>query len=222
MFLILYAVKDRDAMKTSTAASPYQKPLKSVRPPLIPTEDEQEKHQEGFFGSLGKLFANGGAWIPEILGGIIPGFRKKSLSYQYQNQPEKHPNSWPVQDSFVILDEDEPPSVETRTSTPRKTYPFMSKDVENMHQWRQSRAFYTGWDDDFQQQQHNHRYQSTIPQTYYEKTCEKTNGIVFGAVQEQDEKREAVVSEPVDCGNPIFNHRSFRSRTNSMGYSNGY
>lgn len=228
---IVSSHNDQDTMKVSSTGSPYQKPLKSVRPPLIPIEDEQEKQEEGFFGSLGKLFANGWASVVEILGGIIPGFRKKPLSYQYQSQQQKHSNSWPVQDSFVIPDEDEPPSIETRTPTPRKTYPFMSKDAEKMHQWRQGRAFYSGWDDEYQQQQqqqqqqkqqHHHRYQSTTPHTYYEQSYEKTKEIVFGAVQEQDGKREAVVIKPVDYGDPIYNHRSIRSRTNSMGYTNGY
>ncbi|XP_020541262.1 uncharacterized protein LOC105649869 isoform X2 [Jatropha curcas] len=211
----------------SNTGSPYQKPLKSVRRPLIPTEDDLEKHEEGFFGSLGKLFANAWASVVEILGGIVPGQKKKPLSYQYQNQQQKHSNSWPMQDSFVIPDEDEPPpTIETRTPTPRKTYPFMSKDAEKMQQWRQGRAFYSGWDDDHQQQQQkqqqHHRYQSTTPHTYYEQSYEKTKEIVFGAVQEQDGRREAAVIKPVDYANPIYNHQSIRSRTHSMGYSNGY
>lgn len=219
-------LKDQGAMKASSTASPYQKPLKSVRPPLIPTEDEQEKHEEGPFGSTGKLLVNAGASVAEIFGGIIPGFRKKPPSYQYQNQQPKHSTAWPVQDSFVIPDEDEPPSIETRTPTPRKTYAFMSKDAEKMHQWRQGRSFYSGWDDDFQQQQqkqqYHHRYQSSTPHTYYEQSHEKTNEIVFGAVQEQDGKREAVVIKPVNYGDPIYNHHNIHSRTNSVGYTNGY
>ncbi|KAL3578237.1 hypothetical protein D5086_019741 [Populus alba] len=136
------------AMETSTTGNPYQKPIKPFRQPLIPTEDEQEKHEEGLFGSLGKLFINTWASIAEILGGIVPSFRKKPPSYQYQSYQQQS-TSWPVQDSFVIPDEDEPPSTETRTPTPRKTYPFMSKDTEKMHQWRQGRSIYSGWDGDF-------------------------------------------------------------------------
>ncbi|KAJ6889661.1 hypothetical protein NC651_023415 [Populus alba x Populus x berolinensis] len=195
------------AMETSTTGNPYQTPIKSFRPPLIPTEDEQEKHEEGLFGSLGKLFINTWASIAEILGGIVPSFRKKPPSYQYQSYQQQS-TSWPLQDSFVIPDEDEPPSTETRTPTPSKTYPFMSKNTEKMHQWRQGRSIYSGWDGDFQQQQqqqqhhqpqqqhhqqqqkqqHHHRYQSSTPHTYYEQSYEKTNEIVFGAVQEQDVK----------------------------------
>ena len=217
-------------MKMSTTGIPYQKPIKSIRPPLIPTEDEQEKHEEGLFGSLGKLFINTGASVMEIFGGIVPSLRKKPVSYQYQNyqqqqyQHQKQLSSWPVQDSFVIPDEDEPPSIESRTPTPRKTYPFMSKDTEKMHQWRQGRSIYSGWDGDLQQQQHqhHHRYQSSTPHTYYEQSYEKTNEIVFGAVQEQDGKYETMVTKPVDYGDPKHYHHNIRSRTNSLHYAKGY
>lgn len=223
-------LKDEDSMKTNIPPSAYQKSLKSVRPPLIPSEDEQEKQEEGFFGSLGKLLVNAGASVMEILGAIFPGFKRKPLDYQYQSQQQqKHSNAWPVQESFVIPDEDEPPpSIETRTPTPRKTYAFMSKDAEKMHQLRQSRVFYNDWDGDQQQQQqhkqqqqHHHRYYSPAPYTYYEKSCEKTNETVFGAVQEQDGRREAVIIKPVNYGDPMFDHHNIRSRFNSRGYAHG-
>uniref|UniRef100_A0A5B6YFS8 NHL domain-containing protein n=1 Tax=Davidia involucrata TaxID=16924 RepID=A0A5B6YFS8_DAVIN len=217
---------DQKAMKTSLPPSPYQKPLKSsVMPPLIPTEDEQEK-QEGFFGSLGKLLINAGASVAEIF-----GFRMKPVNYQYQHQQQyqqqKYSNAWPVQESFVITDEDEPPSIEARTPTLQKTYPFMSKDAEKIQQLRQSRAFYSGWDGDFQQQQqqqtqklqHHHRHYSSTPQTFYQQSCEETNEIVFGAVQEQDGRRETAELKHLDHGNPIYDHRNIRSRINSMGYT---
>ena len=218
-------MKDLGPAKTSFQANAYQKPLKSVRPPLIPTEDEQEKQEEGFFGSLGRLLVNTGTSGMEILGAIFPGFRRKTSDYQYQSQQQqKHLNAWPVQESFVIPDEDEPPSIETRTPTPRKTYPFMSKDPEKMHQLRQSRVFYNGWDDDPQHQQkhqqHHHKYQSSAPHTHYEQSCEKTE-IVFGAVQEQDRRREAVIIKPVDYGAPMFDHHNIRPRISSMGYNHG-
>lgn len=161
----------------------------------------------------------------EILRGIFPGFRKKPISYQYQSQQQQQKHSaWPMQESFVIPDEDEPPSIDTRAPTPRKTYPFMSKDAEKMHQLRQSRVFSNGWDGYLQQQkqQHHHRHHSSIPYTYYEQSCEKTNEIVFGAVQEQDGKRENVVIKPVNYGDPMFDHHNINSRINSMGYRHGY
>lgn len=223
----LVRLKDQDATKM-IPPSPYQKPLKSVRPPLIPTEGEPEKQEEGFFGSIGKLLVNTGASVVEILGGIFPGFRKKPVNYRYQGQQpqQKHSNSWPMQESFVIPDGDEPPTIDTRTPTPRKTYPFMSKDAEKIHQLRQSRVFSNGWDGDLQhhqqqKQQHHHRYHSSIPHTYYEQSCEKTNEIVFGAVQEQDGKHEAVVVKPINYEDPLFDHHNTRSHINPRGYRNG-
>ncbi|XP_027347460.1 uncharacterized protein LOC113858873 [Abrus precatorius] len=220
---------------SSVSQGPYQKPLKLVRPPLIPSEYEPEKQEEGFFGSLGKLLANAGASMVEIMGGLFPAFRRKPQSYQFQRQPlvqqpQKQVNAWPVQESFVIPDEDEPPSIDTRAPTPRKTYPFMSKDAEKMQQLRQSRAFYSGWDGDLQQQQqqqqqkyhHRHQYRSSVPHTYYEQNHETTNEIVFGAVQEQDKKQESVVIKPVDYGYSLYEHNNIRSRMSSMGYGQRY
>ncbi|XP_039012724.1 uncharacterized protein LOC120142024 isoform X2 [Hibiscus syriacus] len=212
-----------DSVKVNAAvSSPYQKLLKSVRPPLIPTKDEEEK-QEGFLGSLGKHFVDGGVSALEIFKGVFPGFRKESVSYQYQSQhqqQQKHTMPWPGQESLVIPHEDEPPSTDARTPTPRKTYPFMSKDADKIHQLRQSRAFYSGWDDDTQPQQkpqhHHHHHQTSTLQTYYQQNDEKTNEIVFGAVQDKDGKREAVVVRPID-----YDHRDFRFRSN-MGYNYDY
>lgn len=223
---IVSSQSDESAMKSTIPPSPYRKPLKSIRPPLIPMEEEQEKQEEGFFGSIGKLLVTTGASAMEIMGGIIPGFRKQPSNYDYrsQQQQQKQSNAWPMQESFEIPDEDEPPSIDTRTPTPRKTYAFMSKDAEKMHQLRQSRVFSNGWDSElqYQKQQYHHRYHSSIPHTYYEQSCEKTNDIVFGAVQEQGGKREAVVIKPVNYGDTVFNHRNMHARSNSMGYRNEY
>ncbi|KAL0336173.1 UNVERIFIED_CONTAM: hypothetical protein Sradi_4829200 [Sesamum radiatum] len=213
---------DQEAMKESVFPSPYQKPLKSsLRPPLIPNEDEQEKQEESFLGSLGRLVAQTGESAAEIFGGVFPIFKKKPSNHHYQQQ-SKYSNAWPVQDSFVIPDEDEPPSIETRTPTPKKTYAFMTKDSEKMQQLRQSRAFYSGWDGELQKHQqtkkhqHHHQYHSSPPQTYYEQSSEKTNEIVFGAVQEQDKPRETMVIKPLDHGIPPYDHQKIRSRASYM------
>jgi len=218
-------------VSSSVPPSAYQKPLKSVRPPLIPSEYEPEKQEEGFFGSLGKLLANASASTVEIMGGLFPSFRRKSLSHQFQRQPllrqpQKQANAWPVQESFVIPDEDEPPSIDIRAPTPRKTYPFMSKDAEKMQQLQQSRAFYSGWDGDLNQQQqkhhHRHEYRSATPHTYYEQSHETTNEIVFGAVQEQDRRQESVVIKPVNYGESLYDSHNVRSRMSFMGYGHRY
>lgn len=216
-------------------ASPYQKPLKSsARPPLIPVDSEPE-NQEGLFYSLGKLFLNVGASITDILGGFFPGFREKPQNNQHhQYQQLQQTNSWPMQESFVIPNEDEPPSLEAKT--PRKTYAFMAKDPEKTHKVRLGRAFHNGWDGDFQQQQHNQpqqqqqqqqqhqhqqRHYSAAPHTYYEQSGE-TSEIIFGAAQEQDRKREMEI-KAINYGDSIYDHhRNIRSRVKYMDYTNDY
>ncbi|XP_059452455.1 uncharacterized protein LOC132183076 [Corylus avellana] len=250
----------RTPVRKGSPVAPYQKPPKSVRPPLIPSEDETERAEEGFFGSLGKLVLNTSTSVAEIFGGLFSGSRRKPLIYNQQyEQLNTQSNPWPMQESYVIPDEDEPPTLETRPPTPKKTYPFMTKDLERSQHIKQSRVYHNGWDGDYrqqqqhmqhqlqqqhmqqqlqqqhmkhqqqqqhmqqqqQQQQHHHRHFSSGPQTYYEKNCE-TNEIVFGAVQEHDGRREAVVIKAVDYGDPIYNHHNIRSRINYMGYSQGY
>ncbi|KAJ7974543.1 NHL domain-containing protein [Quillaja saponaria] len=221
----------RVPIKKGTTMADYRRPQKFVRPPLIPTEAESEKSEEGFFGSVGRLFLNTGSSVAEIFGGLFSGFRRKPVQYQIQQQYQqvsKHSNGWPMQESFVIPDEDEPPSLETRTPTAKRTYPFMTKDVEKPHNFKPSRPYLSGWDGDYQQQQqhhhmqqqqHHHKHYSSSPQTYYEQSCE-TNEIVFGAVQEQDSRRETMVIKAVDYGDPIYNHHNIRPRLNY--YSHGY
>ncbi|KAL2484551.1 NHL domain-containing protein [Abeliophyllum distichum] len=173
-----------------------------------------------------KLVAQTGASAAEILGGVFPVFKRNQYNHQYQNQvqQQKYSNTWPVQDSFVIPDEDEPPSIEARTPTPRKTYAFMSKDSEKMQRLRQSRAFYNGWEGDLhnqqtQKKQNHHQYHSSIPQTYYEQTSEKTNEIVFGAVQEHKGRHESVIIKPLDHGIPAYDHPNIRAR---LSYAHGH
>ncbi|KAL5582523.1 hypothetical protein UlMin_014965 [Ulmus minor] len=221
--------------------APYQKPHKSVRPPLIPPEDESNRPEEGFFGSLGRLVLNAGSSVAEIFGGIFSGFRRKPRHFPIQqqfHQPNRYSNPWPVQESFVIPDEDEPPSIEpqTRNPTPKRSYPFMTKELEKTHHIKQTRAYYSGWEGEYlqqqqqqlqhqqqmqHQQQHHNRHYSESPKTYYEQSCE-TKEIVFGAVQEQDGRREAVVIKAVDYANPVYNHHNIRPRLNYNDYSHGY
>ncbi|KGN52382.1 uncharacterized protein LOC101209861 isoform X1 [Cucumis sativus] len=241
-------IRSQQMMK-ATPVAPYQRPpLKSVRPSLIPSEDEPEKLEEGFFGSLGRLFVNSGSSMADIFGGLLSGFRRKPLNHQIHQQFQpvnRHPNAWPLQESFVIPDEDEPPSIETKTPTIKKTYPFMTQDLDRSHQFKPNRSYFSGWDGEFhqqqqqqqiqhhhqqqhiqhhhhqQQQQYHHRQYSAGPTTYYEKSCE-TNEIVFGAVQEQDGRREAMVIKAVDYGDPRYNHHNIRARYNYTGNPNSY
>ncbi|KAI9178220.1 hypothetical protein LWI28_023982 [Acer negundo] len=234
------AMDSRTSIKRGPPVAPYQRPYKSARPPLIPSEDDIQKPEEGLFGSIGRLVFNTGSSVAEICGGVFTGFRRKPGQHyqlqQQQYQQRKQPsNAWPMQESFVIPDEDEPPSLETRTPIPRNTYPYMTKDLDKKQYPKQSRAYYNnGWDGDYHhhqqkqiqnlqqhQQQNHHQHFSPNPNTYYEKSCE-TNEIVFGAVQEQDGRREAVVIKAVDYGDSVYSHQNIRPRLNYTGYSHAY
>ncbi|KAI3452760.1 hypothetical protein Pfo_009423 [Paulownia fortunei] len=225
---IVSSQDDQGIMKESVSPYQYQKPLKSSRPPLIPTENEQE-NQENFLGSFGRLVAQTGASAAEILGGVFPVFQKKPLNHQYRSQhqyrQQQHSNAWPVQESFFTPDEDELPTTETRTPAPQKTYAFMSKDSEKVQHLRQNHAFYSGWDGNFPQQQqtkkqeHHHQYHSSAPQTLYQQSSERSNERVFGEVQEQDKHRDTAVIKPLDQGIPVYNRHTIRSR---VSYANGH
>ncbi|XP_052195244.1 uncharacterized protein LOC127803206 [Diospyros lotus] len=218
--------------RKGTPPPAYQRPVKSVRPPLIPTEDEyDDKPEEGLFGSLARLIFNACSAVLEIFTSLFFGRKKPPRNHllqqqHYHQQAMKHSNAWPMQESFVIPDEDEPPSIETRTPTSGKAYQYMPREMDN-HQFKRSRSFHGGWNGGFpqqapvQQQQHHQRHYSSSPKTYYEQSCE-TNEIVFGAVQEQDGRREAVVIKAVDYGDPMYNNHNIKSRYNYMGYSYGY
>ncbi|KAE8687991.1 NHL domain-containing protein isoform 2 [Hibiscus syriacus] len=123
---------------------------------------------------------------------------------QHQQQ-QKHTMPWPAQESFVIPDDDEHPSIDTRPPTPRKAYPLMSKDAKKIHQ-----LFHIGWNSNTQQQ----RYRSSIQHTCIEQSHEKSNEIVSGAVQEQNRKHESIVVKPVYHGDNMYDYRNdihFRS-----------
>ncbi|CAN1272837.1 hypothetical protein LINPERPRIM_LOCUS14741 [Linum perenne] len=213
----------------SMTMPPYQRPPQSVRPPLIPNEDEYEKPEEGFMGSLGRLVINTGTTVSDIF-----GFRRKPpQNYQFQQQYQqqlKHLDSWPMQESYVIPNEDVPPPplLESRYPTSNKSHP----QQKNQHVKLNQQHYSSGWDEDYQQQQqvqqhqqrqqqHCHRQQVSNPRTFYEKGSE-TNEIVFGAVQEQDGRQEAVVIKAVDYADPRYNQHNIRPRYNYVGYSHGY
>ncbi|KAL0343974.1 UNVERIFIED_CONTAM: hypothetical protein Sangu_1284800 [Sesamum angustifolium] len=121
----LVYVKEPKAYAKAMPPAPYQKPPpKSVRPPLIPTEEDYDKEEEGLFSSLGRLFVYTGSSIVEIFSGLFSGFRKKPFHHhrqQHHHHPSRHGNAWPVQESFVIPREDEPPqNRHERTYTKKK------------------------------------------------------------------------------------------------------
>ncbi|KAL8471406.1 hypothetical protein ACS0TY_028892 [Phlomoides rotata] len=217
--ILSYDPNEQKSYVKSMPPAPYQRPpSKSVLPPLIPQDDEYNRQDEGLFSSLGKLIANTSSSIGEIFGGL---FKKKAIQPPH-HYASRHGNAWPVQESFVIPREDEPPPVDNRDPTPRKGYP------EKTRQFKQSRSSYINeWNQreyqHHQQQLQRHvqhqKHRPSIPQTYYEPLNNETNEIVFGAVQEQDGRREAMVIKAVDYGDPMYNDNNVRSRYNYMSYS---
>uniref|UniRef100_A0A0D9WP55 SMP-30/Gluconolactonase/LRE-like region domain-containing protein n=1 Tax=Leersia perrieri TaxID=77586 RepID=A0A0D9WP55_9ORYZ len=209
---------------------PYQKPLKpSFRPPLIPTEDQAGKHEaeEGFFTSVSKLIGGAKSSVVEIFS------RKKRPAHQYHHHlQQQRTNPWPVQESYAIPHDETPPPLDMRAPTPRKNYAFMTKEPEKVHHVRHGRPYFNGWDvqhapqqqpeQQMYHQQHlqQHRQYSEGPQTFYEQSCETTNEIVFGAVQEVDTKRRMVEIKAVNYGDTFYEQYGMRYRNNYIGYNN--
>lgn len=174
---------------------------------------------------MGKLITGTWSSIAEIFGSLFPFFRRKQKPIQYQQQQQRVVSTWATPESFVIPDDEIPPPVETRTPT-RKTYAFMSNEPEKIHHIRHARAYANGWNAAPQQQVHQqhqlkqYRQCSSGPRTFYEQSCETTNEIVFGAVQELDSKRRSVEIKAVNYGDPIYEQYGVRLRNSSKGYGN--
>ncbi|KAK4743841.1 hypothetical protein SAY87_010153 [Trapa incisa] len=213
--------------KGPSTKAPYQMPHISVRPHLIPSQDDNETEvsDDGLFHSAAKLIINTGSSMAEIIVGLLTIFsgRKKPSRLSY-----------PVQETFLIHDEDASPlEPQCRAPPLKRSYPFMTTydEVERngnysgqIHPSNYRRPHHEQHQQQpvaHQIQQHHQRHAPSDTQTYYEKSCE-TKEVVFGAIQEQDGGREAMVIKAVDYGDPIYNHHSIRSRINYTGYSNRY
>ncbi|KAL6838622.1 hypothetical protein ACP4OV_031579 [Aristida adscensionis] len=211
---------------------PYQKTLNPyVRYPQFPREDEAAKQEieDGFFTSVGKLIGGAKSSAAEILGSAFS--KKKRLSSQYRHQ-QRRSNPWPVQESYAIPRDETPPTLDTRAPTPLKNYAFMTNEPEKIHHVRHSRTQFNGWEGHppqqqpeqqmyhYQQHLQQHRQHSAGPKTFYEQSCEATNEIVFGAVQEVDSKRRMVEIKAVNYGDTFYEQYGMRYRNNYIGYNN--
>ncbi|TVU11687.1 hypothetical protein EJB05_45288 [Eragrostis curvula] len=209
----------------------YQKPLRPyVHPPLIPREDEAAKQEteEKFFTSVGKLIGGAKSSVAEMFGS--PFSKKKHLSSQYHHQ-QRRPNHWPVQESYAIPHDGTPPTLDSRAPTPQKNYTLMTKEPQSIHHVRHGQPYFNGWDGRHPQQQpeqqmyhyqqhlQQHRQHSAGSQTFYEQSCEATNEIVFGAVQEVDSKRRMVEIKALNYGDTFYEQYGMRYRNNYIGYN---
>ncbi|XP_024974140.1 uncharacterized protein LOC112512421 [Cynara cardunculus var. scolymus] len=205
--------------------STYQKPVKSVRPPLIPPEaDEQEKEEDSFLDSLGKLFINTGSSLFEIFGGLFSSSKKNPINTRHTNYHQFPPyfNTWPMQETFIIPNADPPVSLETRNPNSRKSYPEkprQSNQPRYIYGKHNGKHFNQQQQMQQLQQQHHQMHYSLGSQTYYQENNETTNEVVFGAVQEQDRNREDMLIKGVDYRNPSYSFQNLRSRYNYMGYA---
>ncbi|KAL0735868.1 hypothetical protein Bca4012_012078 [Brassica carinata] len=187
----------RHAAKPNMAMAPYQRYARPVRQPLIPPQHEPE-NEEGFLGSLGKLVVKTGSSVSEMM----TGPRKVTPQDFHYHHPQQ-PNQWPVQESFAIPEEDGPPALEPRSGA-NQDKPYLRAQGTN-----QNRSYYQ--DCDQYQNQQKRKVNGT------EDNREKE--IVFGAVQEQDGRREAMVIKAVDFKEAMNDQRNLRPRINYMGYS---
>ncbi|KAI7751541.1 hypothetical protein M8C21_013400, partial [Ambrosia artemisiifolia] len=221
--------RDPRPMMNTVPPSAYQRPMRSVRPPLIPPEEEYEKEEDGLFVTLVKLLIKPVTTIFAIFFGSYSSKKKTSHTHLQMHYPQPLPfsNTWPMQESFVIPHQDVPPPLETRDPPP---YPFMTNNnpepAERPRPSKQTRYLNGGsghnneglteqqqikQSQKHQHRQHHQKHHSSGSQTYYEKS-ESTNEVVFGAVQEQDRKHEAVVIKAVDYNNiPNYNQPNLRS-----------
>ncbi|KAL0751611.1 hypothetical protein Bca101_033614 [Brassica carinata] len=135
--------------------------------------------------------------------------RVRSLFSSFGNVSEQfglvwfEPNQWPVQESFAIPEEDGPPALEPRSgSNPDK--PYLRAQGTNQN-W----SYYQDCD----------QYQNQKKRNVNNTDDNRENEIVFGAVQEQDGRREAMVIKAVDFKEVMNDQRNIRPRINYMGYS---
>jgi hypothetical protein len=209
---------------------PYQKPLRPyVHPSLIPRENEAAKQEieEGFFTSVGKLIGGAKSSVGEI--SSSPFSKKKCSNSQYHHQ-QRIASHWPVQESYAIPHDETPPPLDTRAPTPPKNYGLVTKEPEKIHHVRHGQHF-NGWDGchlqrqpehqmyHYQQHLQQHRQHSEGSQTFYEQSCEATNEIVFGAIQEVDSKRRMVEIKALNYGDTLYEQYRMRYRNNYIGYN---
>ncbi|KAG2273916.1 hypothetical protein Bca52824_056471 [Brassica carinata] len=187
----------RHVAKPNMTMAPYQRYPRPVRQPLIPPQYEPE-NEEGFIGSLGKLVVKTGSSVSEMM----TGPRKVTPQDFHYHHPQQ-PNQWPVQESFAIPEEDGPPALEPRSgSNPDK--PYLRAQGTNQN-W----SYYQDCD----------QYQNQKKRNVNNTDDNRENEIVFGAVQEQDGRREAMVIKAVDFKEVMNDQRNIRPRINYMGYS---
>ncbi|KAG6581010.1 hypothetical protein SDJN03_21012, partial [Cucurbita argyrosperma subsp. sororia] len=155
---------------------PYRRAEKSVRHPLIPSEEEEDNQPgENIICSLGKLFLNTGSSAAEIFVALLLGARRKAADPHVQQhyQVNKHGQAGlGMQESFAIPCGREP--LHTMTGI---HYSYSATRPENVQRYRRIR----GRDGVGEEQPY-----PSSPKAWYDRSSER-NEVVFGEVQEEEQ-----------------------------------
>ncbi|RAL53254.1 unnamed protein product [Cuscuta campestris] len=120
--VVSYNPNEKRVMTSPSSSSPGMQPL-------FPHDGPEEKQEETFFGSMGKLAAHTGECLVDILGSIFPAFIRRKPQGNHippYHQLHNHPNTpWQAPpDSYDIPRHEVPPPIDTRSPTPKKEYAF--------------------------------------------------------------------------------------------------
>lgn len=161
-----------------TSIPPYGRVEKSVRHPLIPSEEEDDNQpEENIICSLGKLFLNTGSSAAEIFVTLLLGARRKASNSHGQQhyQVNKHaPSRFGMQENFTASHGREPLEVKTTT---RKPYSYSATQLGNVQRYRRIWGDGSGGEEQ--------PYPSS-PKVWYNRSNER-NEVVFGEVQEEEQ-----------------------------------
>lgn len=139
--------------------------------PLISHDGADEKQEETFFGSMGKLAVHTGECLVDILGSIFPGFARKKAQGNpiHPHQPlQSHPNTpWPAQDSYAKSEVKDWPDYETQTPK-GKEYAFQKMKPEEISKIKMSCLQPFGGQVTSSRHSNRNSYYSPEPHTVFE------------------------------------------------------
>ncbi|KAF3328498.1 hypothetical protein FCM35_KLT05576 [Carex littledalei] len=203
-----------DAVPTKEISSPspyqpYHHPQRSSQgPPLLPFPAETKPKKQEQTAPLYTVtemkhtpvnMDASPTFLP-ILGSILSAFRRR--------KPEPQP---------ILTQSNHDIGADSRHTSrmpyPRKTYTFLPENPAKLHRVKGGRSVSREADLPQRQYVQRHRQYASGPQTCYE----STNEVVFGAVQESNQKG-AMDIRPINYGDPFYDPYGMRARRNQMRY----
>ncbi|KAA0053690.1 NHL domain-containing protein [Cucumis melo var. makuwa] len=186
---------------------PYGRVEKSVRRPLIPSEEEEDNQpEENIICSLGKLFLNTGSSAAEIFVALLLGARRKaSDSHSREHyQVNKHaPSRFGVQENFAASYGRE--TLETMT---RKPYSCSTTRLESVQRYKRI------WGDNGGREEQPY---PSSPKMFYNRSSER-NEVVFGEVQEEEQLCEQNKEKCCVGGGGCVEGRSFSNNKHENAF----